>query len=70
MNQKELHNAIKAIAQKLCEFKYPINDKRNDRVLKYNKTTGLWVFYFLDERGGRNTLRTFETEEEACAYII
>ena len=29
-----------------------------------------WEVFYLDERGGRNDLRVFESEDEACKHIF
>ncbi|MDR2890721.1 MAG: hypothetical protein LBV18_03845 [Alistipes sp.] len=71
MNQEDLHSAITAITRKLHHFDYPINNQRTGgRIIESNIATGLWETYTIDERGGKHNLQTFDTEEEACAYIL
>jgi hypothetical protein len=33
------------------------------------KKDGKWEFFYLDERGGKNDLKTFSNEEEAYDYL-
>jgi len=69
MKLKELYAALKELSP---QNSYCLNDysKESTNVLEYNKKKKLWEYYFLDEREGKGDFRTFNTEEEACEYIL
>lgn len=39
-----------------------------DRIVLYNSYHN-WEVFYLDERGGRNDVKVFSSEDEACQYI-
>ena len=64
----------KELKEKLIELKvnpnhYSLNGElKPDAVIlfqNYNK----WEVYYFDERGGKNDVRTFNSEKDACSYF-
>jgi hypothetical protein len=40
-----------------------------DRFYLVKEDNGIWEFYYLDERGGKNEYKSFAFEENACKYF-
>lgn len=68
MNTKELKKALKK-AKIPTEFYNLDGTGRDDERLCLVKENGKWVVYYL-ERGVRTTELLFDSEEEACKYIL
>ncbi|MDR1755721.1 MAG: hypothetical protein LBR65_02015 [Culturomica sp.] len=70
MKIKDLYDIIDQLLRK--QDKYILNNPNriDTHILEFNRKNKVWDFYFLDERGGENNLRTFTTEEEACEYVF
>lgn len=69
MKLNDLYIAIKELGSQ--EYFY-LNDKTkmNTYILEYNKKNQVWEYYFLDERGGKSSFKTFIIEEDACKYVL
>ena len=68
MNTKELKKALKAAG--IPAEQYNLDGKgRDDERLCLVKEDSKWVVYYL-ERGARTTEQFFDSEEEACDYIL
>jgi len=68
MNTKELEKALKKA--KIPAESYNLDGTgRDDERLCLVKEDSKWVVYYL-ERGVRTTELFFDSEEEACSYIL
>ena len=68
MNIKELKKALKAVGSPAEHYNLD-GKSRDDERLCLVKEDSKWVVYYL-ERGVRTTELFFDSEEEACDYIL
>lgn len=67
MNQLELREKLNLLGVK--EYQYSLNgDLAPDRIILFHNHNE-WQVFYLDERGTRNNVKIFESEEAACLYI-
>lgn len=68
MNTNDLSAELDA--QGVRKSSYSINyDRREDKYCIVQDEDGSWITYY-SERGNKNLLKRFATEEEACAYFL
>ena len=68
MNIKQLETELKK--NHIPDWYYNLSDTgRNDERLCIEKSDKGWIVYYL-ERGERTTDLMFDTEDEACNYIL
>lgn len=67
MNRFELKEKLDLLG--IGEHQYSLNGNLDsDSVILFNSYNE-WQVFYLDERGVRNDIRVFESEDAACIYI-
>lgn len=68
MNKLELKGELDLL--NVDSNSYSLNGVLNpDSIILYN-SYDTWQVFYLDERGGRDDEKLFQSEEEACKYIL
>lgn len=66
---------IKQLEERLDEMgisksSYSINSDLSTDTFILNEIYGKWEYFYFDEKGNKLGYKTFETEDEACEYLI
>jgi hypothetical protein len=67
MTQKELEEKIRL--SNVPDHFYSLNDGLKSNAYILYKNYAKWEFFYLDERGGRNTFKEFTNDEEAFDFL-
>jgi hypothetical protein len=68
MTKDELEKAL--IARSIDPKRYSLNgESKLDAIILYDLKVK-WEVFYLDERGGRNQEKEFNSENDACQYIL
>ena len=68
MNVKELMTRLKSMG--ISDTRYSLDGSLwPDRIILYHNYS-LWEVFYFDERGNRNSLESFDNENDACEYIL
>ena len=68
MNTKELTAILRS--KGISDTMYSLDGSLwPDRIVLYHNYS-LWEVFYFDERGNRNSLKSFDNENDACKYIL
>lgn len=67
MHINELKSKLRELGIK--ENEYSLDGELNPDTIILYQNYDKWEVFYLDERGGRDILQIFQSEEEACNFI-